>query len=118
MIIAIPIDDQSPESTVCVSFGRAPYFMIYDTGSGGKSIIDNRAVSSQGGAGIKAAQIVIDSNAEVLLTPRCGEKAAGIMKAAGMKMFKTNGDSIKGNIDAFTNGELNALEYIYPGMHG
>jgi len=31
MKIAIPVDEKSLESNVCVSFGRAPYFLIYDT---------------------------------------------------------------------------------------
>ena len=33
MKIAIPVDEKSLESNVCVSFGRAPYFLIYDTES-------------------------------------------------------------------------------------
>jgi predicted Fe-Mo cluster-binding NifX family protein len=118
MIIAIPIDDQSPENTVCVSFGRAPYFLIYDTESEGKSIIHNSAASSQGGAGIKAAQAVVDSHAEVLLTPRCGENAAEVIKAAGIKMYKTTSDSIKDSISAFNEGKLSPLEDIHPGFQG
>ena len=31
MKIAIPVDEKSLESNVCVSFGRAPYYLIYDT---------------------------------------------------------------------------------------
>ncbi len=118
MIIAVPIDDQSPENTVCVSFGRAPYFLIYDAESGERSIIHNSAASSQGGAGIKAAQTVVDSKAEVILTPRCGENAAKVLKAAGIQMYKTNGDSIKENINAFREGKLSLLEDIHPGLHG
>lgn len=31
MKVAIPVDDQSMETKICVSFGRTPYFLIYDT---------------------------------------------------------------------------------------
>ena len=31
MKIAIPVDEKTLESNVCVSFGRAPYFLVYDT---------------------------------------------------------------------------------------
>ncbi len=118
MIIAIPVDDQSSENKVCVSFGRAPYFLIYDTENGSKSIIHNSAASSQGGAGIKAAQTVVDSRAEAILTPRCGENAAEVINAAGIKIFKTISDSISENINAFKEGKLESLDNIHPGFHG
>jgi predicted Fe-Mo cluster-binding NifX family protein len=31
MKIAIPVDEKTLESNVCASFGRTPYFLIYDT---------------------------------------------------------------------------------------
>jgi predicted Fe-Mo cluster-binding NifX family protein len=31
MKIVIPVNENSNETTVCASFGRAPYFLIYDT---------------------------------------------------------------------------------------
>lgn len=118
MIIAIPIDDQSLEDKVCISFGRAPQFLVFDTESGNKCIIHNSGASSQGGAGIKAAQTVVDSGAGVVLTPRCGENAAEVIKAAGIKMYKTNGDSIVENIKSYKEGKLETLENIHPGFHG
>ncbi len=118
MIIAIPVDDQTLEDKVCISFGRAPYFLVYDTESGNKSIINNSGASSQGGAGIKAAQTVVDSGVGVVLTPRCGENAAEVIQAAGIKMYKTNGDSITENINAYKEGKLEILENIHPGFHG
>ena len=51
MKIAIPVDDASMDTTICVSFGRAPYFLIYDTESKNAKFISNSAAASQGGAG-------------------------------------------------------------------
>ncbi|HRY12838.1 MAG TPA: NifB/NifX family molybdenum-iron cluster-binding protein [Syntrophomonadaceae bacterium] len=118
MLIAVPVDDKSMKSKVCVSFGRAPYFLIYDTDSGSTDFITNPAAMSQGGAGIKAAQTVVDSQAKVLLTPRCGENAAQVVAAAGIKMFKTVNDSIQDNIDAYKGSGLSPLEDFHPGFHG
>ncbi|NLK36240.1 MAG: dinitrogenase iron-molybdenum cofactor biosynthesis protein, partial [Gracilibacteraceae bacterium] len=56
MKIAIPMDDKNMEASVCISFGRAPYFLIYDTESNESLFLENSAAASQGGAGIKAAQ--------------------------------------------------------------
>ena len=76
MKIAIPVDEKTLESRVCVSFGRTPYFLIYDVETKESIFIDNSAAASTGGAGIKAAQIIVDNKADVLLTPRLGENAA------------------------------------------
>lgn len=117
MKIAMPVDDKSMETTVCQSFGRTPYYLIYDTESKESVFLDNSAVASQGGAGIKAAQTIVDSRVSALLTPRCGENAAEVIKAADIKMYKTINDSIKDNIDALNAGKLSLLEDIHPGFH-
>ena len=117
MKIAIPVDDKSMETTVCQSFGRTPYFLIYDTESKESVYIDNSAAASQGGAGIKAAQTIVDNNVSALLTPRCGENAAEVIKAADMKIYKTVNDSITDNINALNDGKLSLLVDIHAGFH-
>lgn len=117
MKIAIPVDDKSMETSVCQSFGRTPYFLIYDTESKEGLFIDNSAIASQGGAGIKAAQTIVDNKASVLITPRCGENAAEVIKAANIKIYKTLNDSIMDNIDALNNGKLSLLADIHKGFH-
>ena len=41
MKIAIPADEKKIDSTVCQSFGRTPYFLIYDTDKESADFIDN-----------------------------------------------------------------------------
>lgn len=41
MKIAIPVDEKTLESNVCVSFGRTPYFLIYDVETKESIFIDN-----------------------------------------------------------------------------
>ena len=118
MKIAIPVNEKSMAGDICVSFGRAPYFLVYDTETKKSDFIDNSGAVSQGGAGVKAAQTVVDSQVDALLTPRCGENAAQVFTAAGIQMYKTTGDSIQDNIAAFTSGKLSLLEDIHPGFHG
>jgi len=62
MKVAIPADDKSMNTKVCPSFGRAPHFLYYDTATKGKKFLDNGATSIEGGAGIKAAQFLVDYN--------------------------------------------------------
>lgn len=117
MKIAIPVDNASMDTTICISFGRTPYFLIYDTESKDAKFISNSAAASQGGAGIKAAQTIIDHQAEALLTPRCGENAAEVFRAAKIKIYQTNGNLLKHNLQAFKKGELALLNEIHPGLH-
>lgn len=118
MKIAIPVNDKSLATSVCQSFGRTPYYLIYDTVSKETVYLDNSAVASQGGAGIKAAQTIVDSEVSALLTPRCGENAAEVLQAANVKLYKTFDTSAQENIDAFNEGKLSLLEDIHPGFHG
>ncbi|NLK22208.1 MAG: dinitrogenase iron-molybdenum cofactor biosynthesis protein [Epulopiscium sp.] len=118
MKIAIPVDEKNMNTKVCISFGRAPYFLFYDTETKEGLFHDNSAAASTGGAGIKAAQMIVDNKADILLTPRCGQNAANVLKAADIKIYKTNNISVKDNIDAFTNGKLSLLEEIHAGFHG
>ncbi len=118
MKIAIPVDDNSVDTKVCISFGRAPYFLIYDTVNQEKLYVENSAANSQGGAGIKAAQVVVDHQVEALLTPRCGENAAEVIKAAGIRIYKTIGTSVQENIRSLEEGDLSLLQDIHPGFHG
>ena len=118
MKIAIPVDDKDIKSNVCVSFGRAPYFLFYDTDKKQSDFIDNSAANSQGGAGIKAAQIIVDNNADVLITPRCGENAAEVLKAANISIYKSNDNSIEDNLKDFTEERLKLLTEIHSGFHG
>lgn len=116
MKIAIPIEDY--ETEVCSSFGRAAMFLIYDTETKEKKLIDNSGIAAQGGAGIKAAQVIVDEKAEALLTPRCGENAAKVLQAAQVKLYQTEGVSVEDNLRAFAEGRLQELTDIHPGFHG
>jgi len=97
MKIAIPVEDKSIQSKVCISFGRTPYFLIYDTDTKNSMFLDNSAAASQGGAGIKAAQAITDEGVTALITPRCGENAAAVLTPANITIYKTKNDSIKDN---------------------
>lgn len=118
MKVVLPADNAKIESAVCVSFGRAPYFALYDTEGKGYSFFDNSGAESSGGAGIKAAQQIVDKGADILITPRCGENAADVLKASTVKIYKSTAGTIEENIQEFLKGELDALNEIHPGFHG
>jgi predicted Fe-Mo cluster-binding NifX family protein len=118
MKIAIPVDEKKTETSVCPSFGRAPYFLIYDLESKESLFVDNAAAASTGGAGIKAAQTLIDHQIGALLTPRLGNNAADLFTAAEIKIYKTIAAPAMENIEAFHAGKLSVLSEVHSGFHG
>lgn len=117
MKIAIPVNEKNTETSVCISFGRTPYFLIYNSETKENIFIDNTAIASQGGAGIKAAQTLVDENIQILLTPRCGENAANVINSAKIQIYKTVNNSAQENINAFLEGKLSLLNEIHTGFH-
>lgn len=80
--------------------------------------LDNSAAQSAGGAGIKAAQTLADSGAEILLTPQCGGNAAKVLLASDLKLYKTEpGLSAMENIRRFREDGLDRLNEIHEGFH-
>ena len=117
MKLAIPVDENNMETTVCPSFGRAPYFLLYDTETKTQEFMENSAAASAGGAGIKAAQIVVDCKVQGVLTPRCGQNAAEVLKAEGIKLYKTVDTSLAANLALFAEGKLGEVTETHPGFH-
>ena len=118
MKIAIPVDENNPKTNVCVSFGRAPYFMIYNTEDKKMDFVFNKAANAEGGAGIKAAQQIVDNEANVVLTIRCGQNAAEVLQAAEIKIYKTLNGNAAENIADYKEGKLDVLTQFHAGFHG
>lgn len=118
MKIAIPVNEQSLESNVCPSFGRAPYFLFYDTVTKESYCLDNSAVASQGGAGIRASQVIADHGVKALLTPRCGENAEKVLCKSEVLVYKSIPGTVQQNIDALIAEQLVLLSDFHPGFHG
>lgn len=118
MKIAVPMNEQDVESAVCPSFGRAPYFLCYNTDTDESQWIDNSAAQSSGGAGIAAAQLLADSGADALITPRCGENAEKVLRGAEIAVYRSIDAAAKENIEALADGRLTVLSEFHAGFHG
>ena len=116
MKIAIPMDENKLD--VCVSFGRAPYFLFWDSETESSELKENPAAEAQGGAGLKAAQVLLDEKTDVLITIRCGENAANIFKTTGMKIYKAEVSNALENISLYKENKLGELTHFHAGFHG
>ena len=117
MIVAIPVNENSAQPSICVSFGRAPWFYVYDTQTDASQTLANPAANAEGGAGVKAAQFVVDQNANVLITVRGGENAAEVLLAADILIYKAQGSMAQENLAAFLEGKLEKLQSFHAGFH-
>ena len=116
MRLAIPVDID--KCSVCPSFGRAPYFLFWDSESRQQQLLDNPAAQSQGGAGVQAAQFVVDQKADGVITIRCGENAAEVFQAADLQILKAEAGSAEENLAAWAEGRLSPLTHFHAGYHG
>ncbi len=108
MKIAFPAFTEDPDNLIEARFGRAKYFVIYDTETEQFTSIPNQVdLLSPVGAGIQAAQKVIESGAQVVITGHCGPKAFKVLSSVGIKVITgAEGIKIKEALEKYKKGEL------------
>ncbi len=91
MKIAVCSQSNETNSHVDSRFGRAAFFAVYDDAVNQWIFVPNsQNTQAAQGAGIQAAQIIIDTGAEVLIASNVGPKAMAALKTNGIEIFKTN----------------------------
>jgi len=92
-------------------FGRAKGFVLYDEETKMlKWISNDRNRNAEHGAGIQAAQLVLNTGAEILITGRIGPKAREVLKKTNIKIYKAVNISIKKAYENFNEGLLKEHE--------
>lgn len=114
MIVAIPLDD---DKNICITLGRAPFMLFYNTESSQSTTLENPAASAHGGAGIQCAQFIVDNGADTLITVRCGQNAADVFTAAELNIFKPEGTEVDKNLTLLQEGKLAPLTQFHAGFH-
>ena len=117
MKTAIPVETNKPGACINKTLGRTPFFLVYDTDTKEAQYIENTAARSQGGAGIRAAQLIVDSGADVVIAPACGKNTADVLAASDIRILRSSGCSVKDNLNALMEGSLEELKDIHPGFH-
>ncbi|WP_422485590.1 NifB/NifX family molybdenum-iron cluster-binding protein [Gudongella sp. DL1XJH-153] len=117
MIIGIPADKEDMNGPVSGSFGRAPYYFVYDDKKESGIFILNTAATAQGGAGVKAAQLLVDQNTDIVISPQLGENAAQVLQASNTKLYQSKEGSLMDNILMLKDGKLGQLMNVHEGYH-
>lgn len=103
MKIAVTSTGGSMDSLVSERFGRCQYFLIVDSETKKFEAISNLGEQMQSGAGPKAAGMIIDKGANVLLTGQVGDKAESVLKKAGIKIINgfSGNEKVKDAIEQY-----------------
>jgi predicted Fe-Mo cluster-binding NifX family protein len=94
------------ESMVDPRFGRCRYFLMVDTETMNVETVENPAYIAGGGAGIQAAQLVVNKGAKVVLTGDVGPNAFKALHAGGVRIVTGAQGSVKDVLERFNKGEL------------
>ena len=107
MKIAITSSGNDLDKEIDLRFGRAKGFIIYDLENDSFEFIDNiQNLEATQGAGIQAAQNVVNKDVEAVITGHCGPKAFKVLSTSDVKIYTVSEGKINEVIEKFKNGEL------------
>jgi predicted Fe-Mo cluster-binding NifX family protein len=88
-------------------FGRARYLLFVEDTDRTVLPVDNEGgVNAAHGAGIQAAQNLIDHGARVLITGHCGPKAYQVLTTAGIDVYLASDGTAEEAVRRYEAGEL------------
>jgi predicted Fe-Mo cluster-binding NifX family protein len=105
MKIAISASGNTLDAEVDPRFGRCPYFIIADTETADFEAIDNSSAMAAGGAGISAAQTIVEKGVGAVLTGNCGPNAYQVLSSAGVQIITGVSGSVKDAIEGYRSGK-------------
>jgi len=108
MRIAISANGTTLDAEVDPRFGRCQYFIIADSETMDFEAIDNSSAMAAGGAGISAAQMIVEKGVEAVLTGNCGPNAHQVLAAAGIQIVTGVSGSVKDAIEGYRSGKFRA----------
>lgn len=106
MKLCITAKEATLDAQIDPRFGRCAFFIFIDSETMEFEAVDNAALSTAGGAGIKAGTLVSERNAQAVLTGSAGPNAYQVLAAAGIDVYTGVTGSIADVVRAFNAGEL------------
>ena len=80
MKVAITAQGKTPSDHIDSRFGRAQQFILMDTESEDYEVLDNtQNLNAAQGAGIQAAQHIVNAGADAVITGHCGLQTSKFM---------------------------------------
>jgi predicted Fe-Mo cluster-binding NifX family protein len=109
MRIAVSAQGENLDAPASPVFGRCPTYVFVDTETMEFEAAPNPAMNQGGGAGIQAAQFVVEYGAEVVLTGNLGPNAFDVLQAAGIPGYLVPEGTVRQAVEAFKAGRVQPM---------
>ena len=106
MKICVSANAGSLDAKIEARFGRCPFFVIVNSETMDYEAVSNTAVNAMGGAGIHAAQTIVDKDIAVVLTGNIGPNAYRVLSAAGIRMVTGVSGTVRHAVEQYQEGIL------------
>lgn len=87
-------------------FGRCPWYLFVDTETMGVEAMENPAMAAASGAGIQAAQFVVEQGADALVTGNVGPNAFDVLRSADVPVYLLEDGTVREAVEAYKEGLL------------
>ena len=87
-------------------FGRSQYFVFVDSDTMAFEAMLNEAIAAPGGAGIQAAQTVLNRGGNVVISGNIGPNAFQVLSTAGVKIATGAYGTVKEAVEMYKTGRL------------
>ena len=109
MIIAISSTNSKATAKVDPRFGRCESFAIIDTQTNAIRFLDNAAKTASGGAGIAAAQQLLDAGADAVCTGNLGPNAFRVLDEANIQAYRVDEMPLMDVVRMLNEGKLETI---------
>jgi len=109
MKVVVSATGSNLDAAVSPVFGRCPYYVFVDTDTMQHEAVPNPAMTASGGAGIQAAQFVVERGAQAVLTGNVGPNAFNVLQAAGVPAYTATAGTVREAVEAYKAGQLPAM---------
>lgn len=110
MRVVIPANGADLDASTSPIFGRCQTFIFVDPETLDFEALSNPALDAPGGAGVQAAQTVLQHGVGAVIAPSLGPNAFRVIQAADIPAYRMEGATVRKVIAAFNAGQLPRLE--------
>ncbi len=109
MKIVVTSDGADLDAPASPVFGRCAAYVFVETDTLAFEAVENPGVGAPSGAGIQAAQLVVERGAQAVVTGNVGPNAFAVFQSAGVPIYRFGGGTVREAVEAFKAGRLQTV---------
>jgi len=117
MKIAITASGDNLDSQMDPRFGRCQYFVIVDPDTMDFEAMQNESAMASGGAGIQAAQSIVNVGINAVITGNVGPNAFEVLSSAGIETMTGASGTVRHALELYKSGSLQSAAGATVGSH-